>query len=329
MNGKELFLSALNNETPIQWMGYGFQAFPFPYPMVLDPITELDSAFEGEYIDHWGATWRHYDTDPGAIPLVTEENKVIKDIENWREYVKFPDLENLDWSKAKAQLDAIDRNETLVMVPSYYGIFERAHALMPFEDVLVGMMEEPEIMSDLFSALTDWKIEAMRLVIDNLNPDIIHSHDDWGDSSNLFFSPDLFREVLKPHYVRFYEYINSRGVISMHHNDGYGAGLEKDLLDMGVKIWQGILPVNDIPKIRENTEGKILLMGGINQTVFDHPGFSEEDVRVEIRRAIDEYAAGGAFLPCLASVMPLNFDAFLIAIDEMNTYGAKWLEENQ
>ncbi len=327
MNQKEQFLSALKNEKPPQWMGYAFNAYAnYGFPVIWDPVTMMDAAFMGEsYIDLWGATWRHLPTDPGAIPMVTQENKVIKDLEHWRDYVKFPDFDSLDWSAAMGMLSVVDRETTLVMVPSFYGPFERAHALMPFEEVLCGMYEEPELMYDLFGALTDWKIKALGLVIDQIKPDIIHSHDDWGSKSSLFMSPDVFRKLLKPHYTRLYAYIKSRGVLVQHHADCYCQGLECDMVDMGIDMWQGVIPTNDIPLIQKNTQGKLLLLGGLNQTLIDHAGVTEDVVRGEVRRAIDTYAPGGAFLPCIASITCINAWVTDVVIDECNKYGSEWL----
>ncbi|SHI03702.1 Uroporphyrinogen decarboxylase (URO-D) [Sporobacter termitidis DSM 10068] len=330
MNPKEQFLSALKNEKPPKWMGYAFNAYASNgFPVIWDPVTMLDAAFSGEsYIDLWGATWRHLPTDPGAIPMVNQENKVIKDLTHWRDYVRFPSLDNLDWSAAMGMLSVVDRDTTLVMVPSFYGPFERAHALMPFDEVLCALYEEPDATYDLFGALTDWKIKALGLVIDHIKPDIIHSHDDWGSKTSLFMSPEIFRKLLKPHYTRLYSYIKSRGVLVQHHADCYCQGLECDMVDMGIDMWQGVIPANDIPLIQRNTRGRLLLLGGIDQTVIDHADATEESIRAEVRRAIDTYAPGGAFLPCIASILCINEGVGDIVIDECNKYGAEWLKKN-
>lgn len=326
MNKKEQFLSMLHSKD-ISYMGYAFNAFPGGFPVIWDPITMMDASLSGEaYIDPWGALWRNTESDPGAIPLVNEENKVIKDITCWKEFVKFPSLENLDWTGAHAQLEHINREDTLVMIPSFYGPLERAHALMPFDECLINMYDEPEDMYDLFGALTDWKIKAMEKVIDELQPDIIHSHDDWGHLTGLFFSPEVFRELLKPHYKRLYDYIHSRGVLVQHHSDGYGQGLEKDMVDMGIDMWQGVTITNDIQKIKENTEGQLMLLGGLDQPLIDRPDASEEVIRAEVRRAIDAYAPGGSWLPCFPSVMPVSGHTVPIVIDECNRYGEMWLK---
>ncbi len=331
MNKKEQFMSALKNDQPPKWMGYGFDAFPnIKYHCVIDPISIWDILqFSGEAaIDNWGGVLRFLPGDPGIIPIVTEENKVIKDITKWRDYVKFPEIPDLDWSDAKAAVDAIDRENNMVMVPTFRGLFERAHCLMPFEECLMAMYGEPEAMNEFFAAYTDWKIQVVDQLIDNLAPDIIHTHDDWGSKDNHLFSPDTFRELLKPHYIRLYSHIKERGVLVQHHSDTYAQGLENDMVDMHIDMWQGILPTNDIPAIQKNVAGKMLLMGGLHQTKIDKAEATEELIRAEVRRAIDEYAPGGSWVPCIPSLETINEHVTPIVIDECNRYGAEWLEKN-
>ena len=330
MNKKELFLSVMRNEKPTKWMGYAFEAFPkIRFHCVIDPITIWDILFiSGESVkDNWGVVHRFLPGDPGIIPMVTRENQVIKDITKWRDYVKIPEIPELDWSDAKKAIDEIDRENTLVMVPTFRGLFERAHCLMTFEDALMNLYGEPEAMNELFAAYTDWKLQVVEQLIDNLQPDVIHTHDDWGSRDNLLFSPDVFRELFKPHYARLYGYIKDRGVMVQHHADCYCQGLEKDMVDLGIDMWQGVLPTNDINKIIENTENKMLLMGGLQQDKIDQADATEEVIRAEVRRAIDEYGPSGSFLPCIPSLETINEHATPIVIDECNRYGEEWLKK--
>ena len=331
MTKKEQFLSVLHNEQPPKWMGYGFDAFPqITFHCFIDPISIWDILFiSGEHVlDHWGVVHRNLPGDPGIIPMVNEENQVIKDITKWRDYVTFPEIPELDWSDAKKAIEQVDRENEFVMVPTFRGLFERAHCLMTFEDTLINMYEEPEAMDEFFTAYTDWKLKVVEQLIDNLHPDIIHSHDDWGSKTSMFFSPDVFRKLLKPHYEKLYSYIKKRGVMVQHHCDCYATDVAKDMVDIGVDMWQGVLPQNDIPRIKRETGGRLLLMGGLDQGLIDQADVTEEAVRAEVRRAIDEYAPGGSFLPCIGSLECLNAWVNPIVIDECNRYGAEWLAKN-
>jgi hypothetical protein len=330
MNKKEMFLSVMRNEKPMKWMGYGFEAFTkTKFHCIIDPISVWDILWiSGEsVVDNWGVVHRYLPGDPGIIPMVNEQNKVIKDITKWQDYVKFPEIPELDWSDAKKAISEVDRDENFVMVPSFRGLFERAHCLRPFEEVLISMYEEPDSMYELFEAYTDWKLKVMEQLIDNLQPDIIHSHDDWGSKTALFFSPQKFRDLLKPHYERLYGYVKERGVMVQHHCDSYAQGLEQDMIDLGIDMWQGALATNDIPEIQKTTAGKMLIMGGIQQDLIDREDATEDDVRAEVRRAIDAYAPGGSYVPCIPSIECINEHVTPIVIDECNRYGEEWLKK--
>ena len=227
MTKKEQFFSVMRGENPPKWMGYGFNAWPAcMFHCIIDPITVWDILFiEGNNVlDHWGVNHRFLPGDPGIIPMVNEENQVIKDITKWRDYVVFPEIPtDLDWSGTKEQIAQVDRDNEFVMIPTFRGLFERAHCLMTFEDTLVNMYEEPEAMNELFGAYTDWKLKVAEMLCDELDFDVIHSHDDWGSKTAMFFSVDKFRELLKPHYKRLYDYYHKRGKIVQHHMDSRSA----------------------------------------------------------------------------------------------------------
>lgn len=328
MTKKELFLKSLEPTDKPIWIGDPWSAFTEGV-VIFDPVSIMDAVldWDEDYIalDAWGSTWRHGPDDPGAVPIVTESNKVIKDLERWRDYLKVPDISNLNWDAALDQVNAVDRNEKLVMIPTFYGMFERLHILYGFENALIAMHEEPELVTEVMTVLTDYKIEVCKQVIDHLHPDIIHSHDDWGDATRTFFSVEKWRELIKPHFVRLYDYIKSRGMLVQHHSDGVCAGLENDMVEMGIDMWQGVIPANNIHEIKKNVKGRMLLMGGLDQLRFDKEDYDEEFIRSEVRYAIDEYAPGGGFLPCIASVWTLYPEVGQIAADEMEKYGDIWM----
>ncbi|MDR1816506.1 MAG: methyltransferase [Clostridiales Family XIII bacterium] len=336
LSGKEKFLSVMRGEMPLKWMGYAFEPFPkTPFHAVIDPITIWDILFiQGEYVvDNWGVAHRFIPgEDPGIIPIVTEENQVIKDMAKWRDYVTFPQIpDDLDWSAAKEAAAAAREADEFVMCATFRGLFERLHCLRTFENTLVDMYIDPDSCYDFFGAYTDWKLQVAERLCDEIGPDIIHSHDDWGSKQQPFFSPDKFEELLFPHYKRLYDYYKKRGVIVQHHCDSFIQGFENYLVGIGADMWQGALPENDLIAMRENTKGKLLYLGGLDQGVIDRPQdeVTEEEIRAHVRAAIDKYAPGGLWLPCIGGIECINTWVTPIVIDECNRYGAEWLAGQQ
>jgi hypothetical protein len=348
MTKKELFFSALDNEKPAKFMGHAFDAFPqevafgpggpeLLFHAVIDPISNWDILqFSGrEYKDLWGVTHRYLpdEGDPGIIPLTDSKNQVIKDMENWRDYVVFPKIpDDLDWSYAQAQCKAAHERGELVMVPSFRGLFERLHSLRAFENVMEDIALCPDEVEEFYDAYLDWKLEVFKQLLDHLDVDMIHSHDDLGAKEKLFFSPKTFREQLKPRYEKLYAYVHSRGKLVQHHCDCYITPFAADFAEMGVDMWQGALPTNDLLKIQKELDEKglnMLMMGGLESAIIDDKGASEEQIRAEVRRAIDTYGPGGHFLPCIGSINCLFPENEAIVVDEMNRYGAEWVKNQK
>lgn len=328
---KSLFLELLEPHDQPVCMGDVWEAFADGH-MIFDPITINDISFEldDNYlgVDQWGITWRKAPTDPGYIPIHSDDATVIKDIDHWQDYLKVPDISQLNWDAAKEQVAKVDRSEYLIMVPTFYGIFERLHILMGFDKALLYFYKKPALINEILTVLTDYKIAVCQQVIDNLSPDIIHSHDDWGDGNNLFIAPRIWKKVLKPHYERLYSYIKSRNVLIQHHCDGVCAGIEKDMVELKIDMWQGVIPANDILKMKESVDGKMLLMGGLDQSKFDVSNYDEDFIRSHVREAIDLYAPGGGFVPNVAGNFCIIPEVDRIVRDEMKQYGEIWMQKN-
>lgn len=125
------------------------------------------------------------------------------------------------------------------------------------------------------------------------------SHDDWGSKNSLFVSPEVWREFIKPQYTKTYKYMKDHGVIVMHHADSYMEPIVEGMVEIGVDIWQDVLPENDIVKLQKQLNGRMTLMGGIDASIVDRADSTEEDIRKEVRRACETYGPGGHFIPCI------------------------------
>jgi hypothetical protein len=324
---KENFLRLMRGDNP-KWLGDPFECFNCNLISGLAYLPDAVSlahrrAVKGEIKkkDAWGVIWDWPADQPGPTPNHTGGNVVIKDITRWKEYFDFPSLDNLDWTETWAACGTPDRENKLVMIQSARGLFEFSHAMMGFEDALMNYLLEPDAMFELLSAYTDWKIKGAGLAIDEMRPDIIVNFDDWGNKTQLFLPPRVWREILKPLNKRFFDYIKSRGVIVMNHCDCHAEEICEDMAEIGMDIWQGPTPENDIPEVIKRTGGKLFLLGGIDMSAIDFPGAGEELIRAHIRSTFDKYVPCGYFLPCFTSWLPVNPHVASIGRDEMNRYG--------
>jgi uroporphyrinogen-III decarboxylase len=112
-------------------------------------------------------------------------------------------------------------------------------------------------------------------------------------------SPEVWREFIKPNYVKAYGYLKSKGIIIMHHADSFMEPIVEDMVELGIDIWQGVLPQNDIVKIQKQLKGRMALMGGLDAAIVDREDSTEREIRSHVRAALEKYAPGGHFIPCI------------------------------
>lgn len=298
MNIKENFLETLHWGKP-EALVNSWE----PFGMVFDPLMAMTLiARVGEtVVDDWGVSIYFGEDEPGPMPMTEGNLKAIKDITKWKEDIRSPQLSEKehDWSEALAMQEQIRQSGKLSTTLMAVGLFEQLHYLMGFEDTLLNFLMYPKEMHELLDYITDYKMEYCRLIVENLKPDVILAHDDWGFKTNLFIRDSAWREFFKPRYEKFYGYLKENGVILIHHSDSFCEPIVPDMIDIGIDIWQGVLPQNDIPALQKITKGKMLLMGGLESGLVDIPNFSEDAIRKEVDRACDAYVPGGGFIPCL------------------------------
>jgi uroporphyrinogen-III decarboxylase len=302
MTPKELFLETIKKDgspdrLPVQWEALG--------PVMNDPLTKFTrgNRQRGKNTrDRWGTMIYFPENAPGPMPHITDDDKVCPDVTEWEKYVHAPDLmancsDPALWEDALKLQEEVRAQGLLSMGFMGTGIFEQSHFLMGFEDALANLLEEPEATKELIDYIAEYRFTYAKLIVDNLHPDAILSHDDWGSHDNLFFPPRIWEEFFKEHYRRIYGYMREHDVIVMHHADSYCEPLAPQMAEIGIQVWQGCLCTNDIVKMQDELKGDLTFMGGID-SVIDREDQTEEEVRAETRRACETYGPGGHFIPC-------------------------------
>ncbi|MDD3218792.1 MAG: uroporphyrinogen decarboxylase family protein [Lachnospiraceae bacterium] len=305
MTAKELFLETIKQDGKPERLLKQFEGTVFypPSPVASYIRGNRHRGME-PLVDRFGTTILWPEGQVAAMPHVTAENKVIKDITNWKEELVMPDLEancsdSALWEPFIKQAEEFRAEGKLVMGFMPTGVFERLHFLMGFEDMLLNYLLEPEAMMELCEAIGEYRYQYMKMIVDNIKPDIMLTHDDWGAKHAMFTSPDTWREFIKPQYAKTYKYMKDHDVIIMHHADSFLEPIIEDMVELGIDIWQGVLPENDIPKLQKQLNGRMTLMGGIDASIVDRADATEEEIRTEVKRACEAYGPGGHFIPCI------------------------------
>ena len=255
--------------------------------------------------DRWGTTISFPADAPGPMPVTADGLAVCPDVTHWRDTVHAPDIDACTegWEACRTAARAACGQEKLLAGFMGTGIFEQCHFLMGFEDTLTNLYEHPDEMRQLIEYITEYRLRYVQLLIDRLQPDVIFSHDDWGTKDALFMHPDMWREFFKEPYRRFYGYIRSRGVIAIHHADSYLAPIVEDMTEIGIQVWQGVLPENDIPALQRQLNGRLVLMGGMGAAI-DRADAAPEEIYDYAMTTLRTCCPGGHYIPSITYGLP-------------------------
>ena len=183
-------------------------------------------------------------------------------------------------------------------------------------------------MAELLRVIADYKIRYIQLAAQHMHPDIIFFHDDWGSKYRPFLKPDLWRELIKPLQREIVQTAHDCGMLFMHHADCFCQPLVEDMVEIGIDIWQGAIPQNDIVEIQRITKGRLAMVGGVDGPKIDVENITEEEIRQEVRRAIDTYCPGGRFFPGIANGICFREWNNQIYMDELYAYGEAWAKQH-
>jgi hypothetical protein len=283
ITAKENYLRLFRNGKPM-WMPIYMSDTQYCWP---DVYAE-HPPFETTGFDWWGQHWTFEPTIGGAIP--TPGYRVISDITKWREEVKFPDLDAVNWA-GDAQLQTARYDpDRCHMFNVTEGMFERLHELMPMDEAMVAFYEEPECVKEFFEAMVPYKIKNMELVFRHYAPvDYIIWGDDWGHQRSGFFSNETFREFIMPSTQKCWDWVHRQGKYVEIHSCGLTQQYIEEFIEMGADAWTP-QSINDVDMLTEKYGDKISI------TIWN-PAVSEatsaKEARALIRKFVDKYGPRG------------------------------------
>lgn len=278
---RENLMLALNHQKPM-WM-------PSLYgdAQIVTCKTSRDMAptKQAAGFDWFGTRYEYSATVDCNMPV----GGVLEDITEWREKVKWPDMDALDWSH---DADDFVRDENLACYARLSnGIFERIHAFEGFEQALLDMMVEPDECRDFFLRLADYKIELFNHYADCFPLDFVVAADDYGTARAPFFSTAMYEDLLLEPTRRYVEAVHARGIKFYSHCCGVVAPFMPYFVDMGVDGVEIQQELNDLPSIMKEFGDRLVIEVRPDFSVINAEGATEEDLIRAAREVVDTFGA--------------------------------------
>ena len=244
----------------------------------------------GGITDAFGIQWEYVEQVHGSI--VRPGTPLMADVNEWKEKVKFPDIDSWDWAAAAAE-EKIDtrRSFQISFVNGFW--FERLISFMDFLPAAMALIDEDQTdaIKELFEATTNF---AMKLVdkfcvywpaLDGFN-----IHDDWGSQRSPFFSMDTAYDLFVPYMKALTDHIHSKGRFATLHSCGHNFTRVQCYIDGGFDSWDP-QPMNDTHGLYDQFGDKIIV--SVVPDPIDPNTASEDDMRQAARNYFDRFCQPG------------------------------------
>ena len=284
MTEKENVMNILERTGKAQWLPVTADCC---FTLIPSPIRDRPVPVGVDGLDWFGCKW-YFDKASNGYAQNPGDPLPLKELEQWREQVRFPDLDACDWAAcAVKDLQKYDRDRVLLRVFTESGPFERLHQLYGFENAFLAMYEYPEAFLELMDALSDFKVEIVRRLGRYYKPDIVFAMDDLGSNRGPLLSLEMYRALIKPFDAKIVQAIHDIGARVVYHSCGCMQAFVEDLIDIGVDMlhpFQG--GINDQKMVQEKY-GDELFFAGCLDNLVQKTEVTEEELRAEMRRVIN------------------------------------------
>lgn len=263
-------------------------------------LPDIERPHSAEGWDWFGVHWLPQRALGRVIthPDVTQP-PVVSDITRWKEQIKFPDLDALDWDMYRRDVDEDARllNGRLSFIRLENGVWERMTLLMGFENALAALLLEPEACREYAEAMADFRIRFHDRLLDLYPYDLAIYMEDLGSAKGPLMSPATYRDIFKEPVRRILSHIKAKGSHVGFHSCGRMEAFIDDLTDMGAELINPVQIWNDQAALKEKYGSRLIFYGGLNNQQITEIEYPEEDkLRAEARRAVETLGRGGGYI---------------------------------
>jgi len=198
--------------------------------------------------------------------------------------------------------------------------YECIREIMGTDTILLRMAEEPDFIREMLGHNLNITLEMIDL-INSLGMEM-DGYWVWGDiafNKGMFFSPQMYREILRPFHVELFSHL---GEYMIYHTDGNVKKALPLLIEAGIK---GLNPIeikagNNYFDIVDEYGDKIVLTGGVDARIL----CTNDKIKIgeEVRTKI-EYAKNKKYIYHSDHSIPynVNLDTYKFVIEKVKEYG--------
>ena len=269
----------------------------------------------------WGVTQKTFKQEDSTPEML---DFTIHSAEAWEEAKKrmTPDEDRIPWKHLENNYARWRAEGHWISAGFWFG-FDVAHSwMMGTETMLVAMLEEPEFVTDVFDTyLHSCEVLFGKIWDAGYRFDEIYWPDDMGYKGTTFFSPRLYRELLRPYHKRAVDWAHDRGIYARLHSCGNIMSLLPDVVATGI---DALNPIEikagmDVLRIKQEYGDRLVLHGGTNAQMWSDP----DAILAEIDAKLPILKEGGGYIFSSDHSIPnsVSLENFRAIIEEVKRVG--------
>jgi len=255
------------------------------------------------YLDEWGIRWRkpkkngyYYDIENHPLSQAS-----VKDLQHY----EWPDpthLARVQGMRKRAEHLYKNTDYAIVGDVGEAGIFEQCWFLRGMDNFCMDLISNPKFAESLMDIVLQIQKGIYEIYLREIGNyiHVVTIGDDIAGQRGPLISPELYKKIVKPRHRELLQFIRKHTQAKIFfHSCGAVKRFLPDFIEMGVDI---INPVQvsakgmDIREIKKEFGQDLVFWGGGCDTQKILPFGKKSDVEKEVKKRIDELAAGGGFV---------------------------------
>ena len=247
--------------------------------------------------DIWGVTRREVSYGSGSYSEIARYPLAGSfDLEGHR----WPDPDWFDYAGLPSLVAAARGRADSCLMVSNGNIFETSWYMRGFEQMLMDVMCDEDLVHALMGRVTDFYTAFFSRILEAVpgEIDLVFTADDIGDQRGLLMPYERWERMLKPYHRRMNDAIHQRGARVIYHTDGSIMDAVGGLVEMGIDVLQALqfsAENMDPVRLKDGFGDRLCFEGGVSvQTTL--PFGTAEDVRREVQERISVLGRGGGYV---------------------------------
>lgn len=275
-------------EEPCEWTPTSEDRLEFRPTLIKDNVARAMVVQQVPYTGEFGGKdifdieW-YFEKEVGGS---MEVGILFEDIEEWEQYVRFPNLDELDWEGCAKENAEYLKTDKIVHTTIFTGFFERLISFVGFERAAMALVDEDgqQAVHVLFDKIADLYIDMIARMHKHFNVEMVEIHDDWGTQRGLMFSQNTHREMILPYLRRVADAAHEMGVFIELHSCGKIDSMVPNIIDSHVDTWRGQAIVDKAAVVAQYGDR---FKFGVE--VRNDAGVSDEEALELVKSVIEQY----------------------------------------